>query len=644
MLVDGTINGQPRKLVLQASRNGYFFVLDRTNGKSILTKPFATVNWSKGIDQLGRPIPDPAKEPNQDGVLIAPDEGGATNFWPPTFDPKTGLLIVNAKDGYGIYFFKPEHGAYGWAVAPITRSPEKGASARDRLQDGKDRVGTPLPERQFFRGGPQYGYEPDDHRRQRRERAGASIERRECSVARKYRQDGRCSGDVSAGWEAIFVAHGWERIVRIRAAVASLVNSSGTPRTHSNALQCNIRVASMRLILGILLAASAVIGQTAPKDRMVIVISLDGFPAYSLEDPKLPIPTLRRLIRDGGSARMTIVNPTVTWPNHTSMVTGVRADEHGLIANGTIINAPAAPKVEPMIDKEKMVHSPTVYDAAHRAGLTTAQVDWVAISNAPAMTSNFNEWATPEGPLEQEMIHQGVVSRADLENFSKFNILHRDQIWTTAAVYLIRQHKPNLLLVHFLTLDSVHHQYGPNSLAATSAMAFLDSCVARIVEAAKATGMLDRTTFLIVSDHGFKKYTKQVRPAVALASAGLAGQVHLLPEGGTAYVYFDQARAAGIAPKVRQALDHVEGISADPRPRRVPCARAPRSIGPADVSAPAHRPGWLLVHGRHRRTRYGGGPAAGWQPRLPGERPRNGCHLHRQRIRRQAEFELGEGR
>ena len=71
----------------------------------------------KGSTGRGRPVPDPAKEPSRDGVLIAPDEGGATNFWPPSFDPKTGLLVVNAKDGYGIYFFKPEHGAYGWAGA-----------------------------------------------------------------------------------------------------------------------------------------------------------------------------------------------------------------------------------------------------------------------------------------------------------------------------------------------------------------------------------------------------------------------------------------------------------------------------------------------------------------------------------------------
>jgi alcohol dehydrogenase (cytochrome c) len=117
VLVDAPLNGQPRKMVMQASRNGYFFVLDRTNGKSLLTAPFAAVNWAKGIDPLGRPIPNPAKEPKRDGVLVAPNESGATNFRPPSFDPKTGLLIVNAQDGYGIYFFKPEHGSYGWAGA-----------------------------------------------------------------------------------------------------------------------------------------------------------------------------------------------------------------------------------------------------------------------------------------------------------------------------------------------------------------------------------------------------------------------------------------------------------------------------------------------------------------------------------------------
>ena len=117
VLVDDTLNGTPRKLLLQASRNGYFFVLDRTNGKSVLTTTFAAVNWAKGIDTDGRPIPDPAKEPQRDGRLVAPNEGGATNYRSPSFDPATGLLLVSAVDAYGIYFFKKEHGSYGWAGA-----------------------------------------------------------------------------------------------------------------------------------------------------------------------------------------------------------------------------------------------------------------------------------------------------------------------------------------------------------------------------------------------------------------------------------------------------------------------------------------------------------------------------------------------
>ena len=86
--------------------------------------------------------------------------------------------------------------------------------------------------------------------------------------------------------------------------------------------------------------------QTPAQQRMVIVISLDGFPAYALDDAKLPIPTLRRLIRDGVTARMGIINPTVTWPNHTTMVTGVRADEHGLLVNGSLVATDAWPPIK----------------------------------------------------------------------------------------------------------------------------------------------------------------------------------------------------------------------------------------------------------------------------------------------------------
>jgi len=117
VLVDADFHGKPRKLLLQASRNGHFFVLDRTNGKNLLAVPFGPVNWTFGIGKDGRPIPNPAKEPARDGRLIAPDESGLTNYRSPSFDPRTGLLLVAAHPSYSIYFAKPEDGTYGWAGA-----------------------------------------------------------------------------------------------------------------------------------------------------------------------------------------------------------------------------------------------------------------------------------------------------------------------------------------------------------------------------------------------------------------------------------------------------------------------------------------------------------------------------------------------
>jgi alcohol dehydrogenase (cytochrome c) len=117
VLVDGDFQGEPKKMLMQTSRNGYFFVLDRTNGKSLLTVPYGPVNWALGVDKEGRPIPNPAKEPAPDGRLIAPDEGGLTNYRSPSFDTRNGLFIVDAHPSWSIYFAKPADGVYGWAGA-----------------------------------------------------------------------------------------------------------------------------------------------------------------------------------------------------------------------------------------------------------------------------------------------------------------------------------------------------------------------------------------------------------------------------------------------------------------------------------------------------------------------------------------------
>jgi predicted AlkP superfamily pyrophosphatase or phosphodiesterase len=301
---------------------------------------------------------------------------------------------------------------------------------------------------------------------------------------------------------------------------------------------------------------------TAPVDRSVVVLSLDAFPAFALEDSRLPIPTLRKLAREGASAkRMIPINPTITWPNHTTMVTGVLARDHGLLVNGTIVPQPdGPPKVDSEMSKEKMVHVTTVYDLAHRAGLTTAQIDWVAINDAPAITWAFPEKASASDPLVKEMIAKGALNPDDVADKPARTILWRDQIWTRAATYLIREHQPNLLLLHLLTLDSTQHQYGPKTLAAYDAMAFLDGCVAQVVDAVKQSGRADRTTIFIVSDHGFKAVTRQIAMPAVLRASGLAERAHAIPEGGSVMLYAKKKHDPQTIADLQRAFQNLEGV------------------------------------------------------------------------------------
>ncbi len=104
VVVDGEFHGAARKLLLQASRNGYYFVLDRTNGAALLSVPYAEINWSQGVDAKGQPIGKIDKYPTHAGTLVEPDALGATNWMSPSFDPETGLLYVDAHRSFSMYY------------------------------------------------------------------------------------------------------------------------------------------------------------------------------------------------------------------------------------------------------------------------------------------------------------------------------------------------------------------------------------------------------------------------------------------------------------------------------------------------------------------------------------------------------------
>jgi len=296
-----------------------------------------------------------------------------------------------------------------------------------------------------------------------------------------------------------------------------------------------------------LLAPLAAWSQTPAKNRMVIVVSLDGFPASALDDPQVPVPTIRRLAKEGAFApRMSGVYPTVTWPAHTTMITGVPPARHGVLYNGMLFRQgrDTPPKVEQWRPQPEMVKAKTVYELAHRAGLTTAEVDWVAVFQSPFFTWSFPEIPSPDGKIEKEMIAAGLVSRQDVADFRRGVITWRDHLWTEAAAHILRTHQPNLMLYHPLNLDSTNHRYGPGSLASANAMEYADKQVARLWEAVKEAGLLNRTTFLILADHGFRVVKKQINANALLKANGLISgsgaatrcDVWAIPEGGTAMV------------------------------------------------------------------------------------------------------------
>jgi len=114
VLFDAEFKGKQRKLLAQASRNSFFFVLDRTNGQHLLTAPFIDQTWASGVDSHGRPIAKPEAAPSPDGALVEPSSDGGTNWMAPSYDPQTGLFYVNARRIFSIFYLTATGKAEGW--------------------------------------------------------------------------------------------------------------------------------------------------------------------------------------------------------------------------------------------------------------------------------------------------------------------------------------------------------------------------------------------------------------------------------------------------------------------------------------------------------------------------------------------------
>ena len=336
------------------------------------------------------------------------------------------------------------------------------------------------------------------------------------------------------------------------------------------------RAAALSLALLTLPSARA-----AHADRHVVLVTLDGFPAYLWRDQSIPLPHLRRLAAEGVVAdAMTIANPAITWPNHTTLVTGVAPRRHGVLFNGLVTRqGPGKPtKIEPWADKQLLVRVPTVYDAVFNAGLTTAEVDWVAITRPGTINWSFAEIADPTAVLPREMVAAGVATEDEIQAAAgkapaekKLSAATRDALWTRAASFVFTKHRPNLLLFHPLNTDGQHHRYGPGSPEGIAALKLADGFIGELVRAIYASGLRAQTTLIVTTDHGFKKVDRYIYANVALKQAGLlrtAGaaiaqcDAYAGTQGGIAFIYVtDPARRAELLPKLREIFSKTEGVA-----------------------------------------------------------------------------------
>jgi predicted AlkP superfamily pyrophosphatase or phosphodiesterase len=346
------------------------------------------------------------------------------------------------------------------------------------------------------------------------------------------------------------------------------------------------------LIACVTIAVSAACGSHAEAPRAhlarrLVIVSIDGLMPDAYLDPDahgLRVPTMRAMVAGGASARVKGVMPTVTYPSHTTIVTGVPPRVHGIVSN------------EPLdpLDKNhdgwrwyaEDVASPTIYQEVEAAGGAAALVNWPVTVGAKTSVRVPEYWRAG-GADDQKLLRAlstpGLLDEVAKDTPDLWKHLTPPDIEDAApfaiARYVVRTRAPDLVLVHAFGLDDAQHAHGPWSDGAKAAIENADAELGRLLAQLAASPDWPRTTLVLVSDHGFRAIDHELRPIAALAAHGLiddkAAAAGVIVNGGTAFVYvLDPAKQdaidtalADLGERVARRIDHDELIAMGGDPR-----------------------------------------------------------------------------
>jgi predicted AlkP superfamily pyrophosphatase or phosphodiesterase len=161
---------------------------------------------------------------------------------------------------------------------------------------------------------------------------------------------------------------------------------------------------------------------------------------------------------------------------------------------------------------------------------------------------------------------------SDQQTFQTNSAAGREQIWTAAALHVVKKRKPNFMLWHMLITDTIHHRYGAQSPASYTALAMVDGQLRQLLDALKEAGIYEQTTILATADHGFEKALKLLNPNVLFRKAGLLetgpapgilkARAQIISEGGIAMVYLTNPETQKEdEAKARSLMEEAEGIA-----------------------------------------------------------------------------------
>ncbi len=288
------------------------------------------------------------------------------------------------------------------------------------------------------------------------------------------------------------------------------------------------RWAVLVLILKLLLVG-AVLQAQEKASPLLVMISIDGLrPDYvtAADAHGAQVPNLRRFMKEGAYAEgVTGVVPTVTYPSHTTLVTGVWPATHGIWGNTTF--DPLQKNYQGWYWYSEDIHVATLWDAAAQAGRTTASIQW------PVTVGAKITWNIPEfwraGTAEDAKLLRAVSTHGLLEEAAGEIGEYRGGIDTSAegdevrgkyAVWILEKKRPGLLTLHLTALDHIEHETGVFSAEDIATLERLDGIVGKVREAAEhlAPG---RAIVAVVSDHGFANYDQQLNLFVAFREAKL---------------------------------------------------------------------------------------------------------------------------